>query len=901
MRNIARDIEASGKSIVASARVKIRAAGTAWSNNFRLYYDAFGGNNSLSYEKKGVELPIWDNIGYVSRGFNFIFAMPVALVGAFAINTAHNVARVTVTFTNYPLEKEDEIPRTEDKRTFANYFLGGLGYLIAIVPAALGFLGVVVGRALTNNYKSLVLVAGKMTNVPLYKHETDDAQSDEIIMSEDKRHWARKYVLGFPGLLLGTVVGAVGFASVVVGRALTNSYKSLVLVAGKMTNVPLYKHETDDAQSDEIIMSEDTRHWARKYVLGFPGLLVGAVVGAVGFAGVVVGRALTNSYKSLVLVAGKMINVPLYHESETKSDRIKMSEDKRHWARKYVLGFPGLLLGTVVGAVGFASVVVGRALTNSYKSLVLVAGKMTNVPLYKHETDDAQSDEIIMSEDTRHWARKYVLGFPGLLVGAVVGAVGFAGVVVGRALTNSYKSLVLVAGKMVNVPLYHEDENKSDRIKMSEDTRYWARKYVLGFPGLLLGTVVGVVGFAGVVVGRALTNNYKSLVLVAGKMINVPLYEDKINSDKSDKIKMSEDTRHWARKYVLSFPGLLVGAVVGAVGFAGVIVGRVLTNNWESFKLTAGKLINLSLDNNNQIPMKDDTRGLVRQFGVGIVGAAVGAVVGAVIGGVNAVRKNPGLVVLIIWNATVVGPIIVAGIRGIKEAYKKIKGSLRFSKEPVDSTHQKLKNLYASLTPMGDLPEGRKIEEAPKGDRSTYGIRKNIAKLLRKAFTFNDQSLTERTLSNILLELDKASVTVTEKEESREKLSAPIAGLSIEQKILFAVGITFGYYEEQKVPANVTDLNQLNPKTAEGKQVQAVAQFVMQYLLSSGIPAAAAANDAAVSQGPVEGTVVDPDVVPKLYNMVNGSSPSFWSTKGNTHSLSAAAASSSPTPGWGKK
>ena len=403
--------------------------------------------------------------------------------------------------------------------------------------------------------------------------------------------------------------------------------------------------------------------------------------------------------------------------------------------------------------------------------------------------------------------------------------------------------------------------------------------------------------------GRIGSETWQTTKVISRAMSNgVAAADDQIKLDEAEIAKAAKDRN--VAQYIFGAPGILIGVAAGLIRGAGVF----LEHNWESFKLTAGKLINASRDDDNQIPMKDDTRGLRRQFGVGFVGAVVGAVVGTVIGGANAIRKNPGLVVLVVWNLTIVGPLIVAGIRGIKETYKWASGKLRFSNEPKDDTHKKLKNLYASLTPMGDLPEGKKVEEAPKGPYSTYGVGKSIAKLFRKAITVNDQSLTERTLSNILVELDKsvknttrASVLSSGKSENEKSIEVT-QGLSIEQKILFAVGITFDFYQERSdvVRSSGIRLVDLNPTTHEGKQVKAVAEFVMQYL-QSGIPAAGAVNDASHSRKPVHGEVVRGDattIVPeKLYSTSNGSA-GFWSTRGNvtTHAPSSNATGAYSVP-----
>lgn len=441
--------------------------------------------------------------------------------------------------------------------------------------------------------------------------------------------------------------------------------------------------------------------------------------------------------------------------------------------------------------------VLGSFIVNNVKSMKDAAVDLTNLAL------DEEDKVNISTQDDRPIPVR-IFGGIGSIVGAIAGIVGGVAVAAGRVVTNSYGSFKYVAGSMTRAALADEDK---DTIPEPVKTNL-IRKFTVGFPGAVVGAIAGAVGGVAVAAGRVATNSYETFKLVAGTMTNKVLADD-------NQIPMTEDTRHPARKYGVGLPGAILGAVAGVVSGFAVAAGRVATNSYESFKLVAGSAINLTLPEAREISMNDDNRSNARKFGAGAPGVALGAISAVVVGApVFVVRK-------VIPTVFAVGlSPLVAIWRGGRELYKWGKDKFRFSQEVSEekqSMFQGLKNLYSSLTAMGKLPEGERVEQAPEGPYSTYGALRSAGKFFRKIVTFNTQSPTERTLGNVMEELSQAEAPTAPLMTSGGETA--VAGIDISCAVDRAIERTKAYYDEPRG-------NSINI------EIEKIADFIRLYLLA---------------------------------------------------------------------
>ena len=535
----------------------------------------------------------------------------------------------------------------------------------------------------------------------------------------DKRSVMLKYLLGFPGVLLGLPVSAIGFLTIVVGRVMSNSWETLLQFSMQLTNLAL-------ADEDKIKRA-DTRSLIRKYILGALGVIPGVLAGSVGFVAVSIGRVVSNSWQTMLQVSMQLTNIALADE-----DKIKRA-DTRSLIRKYVLGLPGLIPGVMAGSVGFVAVSIGRVVSNSWQTILQVSIQLTNIAL-------ADEDKI-KREDKRSLIRKYILGAPGVIPGVLTGSVGFVAVSFGRVVSNSWETLYSISTLFTNLALAEEHKIKR------EDKRGLIRKFLIGAPGTLAGIVVGSIGFVTVCVFRILGNSLATMAYLTlettRRFINAALAkEDSLESP-------HEDKRRLISKYILGIfgvmPGILVGTFTGIPGFTGVLIGRVLINSAKIFGDISGGIMNAALEREifDGFSNKNTAE---RRWGLGFPGVVLATPVATIGIAIFAIRK---LLPLTFGVAT--SPI-TALWRISRETWKYYNDLFRFAK-PSQNYHtieSKLKNLFASLTAMGELPEGKGVKDVRPGPIYTEGFLKNLIKFVRKSLTFNQQTLAEQLLSKLV-------------------------------------------------------------------------------------------------------------------------------------------------------
>lgn len=369
------------------------------------------------------------------------------------------------------------------------------------------------------------------TTATIFSHSADLvlAKEDEIGLAADNRTFFNKYVLGVLGLILGIGFGALGFASIAIGRGITNNWKSAQKISETMINAVL-------AEDDHIDTNEDNRSFIRKYVIGLVGLGLGFVAGLMGMITVVTGRVVTNSWKTGLQLAVGMVNI-------VKETPIHIDQDDRHSVRKYLVGFLGLLPGFIAGVLGGGTVGLLRLSENGRETAKHTIVTIVNFVL---ATDDA----IQLEADNRSFARKYLAGFLGLLIGGAVGFVGAIAIVGGRMVTNNWKTAAEIAATMTNVALA-----ENSLISIDPDDRSLVRKYVVGMVGLVVGIVAGLTGIMAVASGRTLGNSWETTKLTAGYILNTALSENR-------QITMNEER---PKKEILGWGavGLVIGALVG--------------------------------------------------------------------------------------------------------------------------------------------------------------------------------------------------------------------------------------------------------------------------------------------------------------------------------------------------
>jgi hypothetical protein len=663
----------------------------------------------------------------------------VGFIGAGAVrilyNSAISLGRVTTDMTTFALGYTDPSDLDPDNRSLVSKRLGWPGMVVGMGTGVAGFIGVGAVRILYNSAISLARVTTAMTKFAL-------GYADSSALDTDNRSRVSKR-LGEPGMVVGMVTGVIGFIGAGAIRVIYNSAISLGRATAAITNLAFEK------KHKLFKLDADSRSPVSKG-LGLLGTVVAVVPGIAGMVGAVGISIIYNSAVSLGGVTLYMTNFAL-----AEDDKPKIGKDSRS-RTAIALGLPGSLAGLPVGVIGFMGAVVVRVITNSVFSLTHTTSRITDLAL-------AEKDQF-KHLDTRSWVR-WGLGIPGAVLGLITGVIGFTGVGITRIginvahglakiAVNSQISFLRIARQITNFAL-----PQAKQYTIEPDNRPWPT-YLLGIPGLVLGTIAGTFGFIGAGVGEIGINSRLSFVHFSRLLTNIAL-EDKFN--------IEANNRSGLATYLLGAPGVVLGAIIGSLGFASALIGRIVINSITTYKDLNGSLWNVAVERAVFDGMKNE-RKPINRLGFGFLGIVLSTPTAILALSLLISRK---LVPLIL--AIAVSPLVALWRTG-SESYKYRHNQLRFSQEENDVVIAAFKNLFASLTPMGQLPEGAHVERAPAGPFYTAGWINNILKSLRKALTFNQQSLTEQLLTLSLNEyrMNKTLSSNISEDASRAVLNSSI-------------------------------------------------------------------------------------------------------------------------------
>lgn len=166
-----------------------------------------------------------------------------------------------------------------------------------------------------------------------------------------------------------------------IGSVIANSCRSVAQISSKITNTMLH---TDD----RIDMPEDNRNWKFKYIAGFPGAALGAIIGVAGWVGAGIGRTLSNSWTAFKDVSGGIINATLERQL------FKGLANERDHRKSF--GFPGAVAAILTTGL------VAAAYTLAFKVALPLAGSAISLavaPICRliHEGGKALTDQLRFS------------------------------------------------------------------------------------------------------------------------------------------------------------------------------------------------------------------------------------------------------------------------------------------------------------------------------------------------------------------------------------------------------------------------------------------------------------------------------------------------------------------------
>ncbi|MBA2709373.1 MAG: hypothetical protein H0U57_02085 [Tatlockia sp.] len=689
---------------------------------------------------------------------------------------------VSVSMLAVDFKYESDYGLSKDSRENPlKYGFGFIGIVLGGAGGIFGFVGIGLGRILVNSAKNV-----KSLTIKGWNFVQDDEEEIDRVEIEEEWSFFAKNILGFPGLVIGLFTAAFAIAFSALQRSAIESLKTAKIIYSNIANAAREEefsvvNESDfdlslnvesgsegDFSAEELFESEESvvkspgieskkRSKLNHYFFGAPGYLIGGIAGIAGFAGIIIKRIFKESLRTTVFSFVTVINLAL-----DSNDIYTLEANRR--PLKYGFGFPGLFLGSLSGSLAFLAISLGRIITNSFESMRRLSASTINLVRLEQVNDSLNNDE-------RSRFRVFGLGAPGVVIGLLMGSIGFLIATLERVAIESFKIATQLFITMT-AKAFPESGEQRFREFMTSVSPNPPGPYgqIFGLPGYLLGVIAGGFGFAVVGFSRVVSESINFVLVGLGRIINeskntgtrmftsvANLGLDPENNEQFFYPQLeTNDGRSWPAKYLLGLPGALLGAILGGITLAGIVVVKIATQSFESWRALSGSLLNGSL----RMPLFSGLGGDVRSTHQKIMGSlgylltlvttlpisalifsfktAIPALLGLVLGALS----SP-------FIATIKGFLLASNPPRFEENVE-LSANLTEQEQLAKSTEQRFKNLYSSATVWGQLAENTEIKENQNG-------RKGPESFARKAFTFNLSSLHENLLDSLLAAYRKSA------------------------------------------------------------------------------------------------------------------------------------------------
>lgn len=549
----------------------------------------------------------WYRVVYGLPGLVFGTALGLVSAGIIGFvrsitNSFKTIPHSFASVVNLALDEDDEFEEwglNQDKRPFAQkYILGAFGLLLGGMAGVIGFGVVGIGRVISNSFKTTRAIFISEINLVL----------DSEIEVKDKRSWAQKYLLGAMGIPFGVFLGTVGFLTIGISRIISNSWQTTKHLAISGANLP--RHSNEQLPGG---LSEDHRSALHRYVLGLPGLIIGAFAALLAIGVSSIRRIIIESAKTTATVFIEISQFALEEEAEDLSLLPDLRPERR-FADRFQFGAPGLVLGTIAGSLSFLVIIAARIIKNSAESAILGFAAVTNLAL----DEEDELDEGKLTNDKRSFTNRYILGGFGLLLGTAAGTLGFTTVLLARIIHNSIQTAISVSGSAYKLAL-----NRQSNV-IEGDQRPGFHKYILGFPGLIIGLFTGALAFTFGCIQRVISESIVSLQEAFTVVVNQALPEA---------IELTDNKRHPLDRFIFGGLGLAGGAILGFAGFLAIGIARIIVSSAESAAHSFASVTNLALHKEDRFKtwgLKQDKRPPHITYGLGFPGIILGAIAGMV-------------------------------------------------------------------------------------------------------------------------------------------------------------------------------------------------------------------------------------------------------------------------------
>ncbi len=452
----------------------------------------------------------------------------------------------------------------------------GLGFVVGLIPLSVVF----ISRVFSNTVKALLQSAfWFVREVGREEERKPDRLADETYLrdisevGQSKKHLAWRFGGGVVGVVLGSIIGATIAAVVAAFRALSNSIKACGQTWMFFARFALGEKNKDVFQANDIFQLKDksTRYKVWRYVAGFPGWLLGGVVGLLSVPVIASGRLskriIKNSPQSFKQVFSFIINLFVAKDHELK----RLEKDERKLSYK-IAGGPAAFVGGLMGVISVPFILSARFISNTVKAFGQSCLFFVRFALGKKREQTTQTKDISQLDSGRRYhAWRFGAGFIGLILGSVVG--GFTALAIGayrvaRAIVkNSGISFKEIYATIINLFVAKDYELNH----LENDERKLSYK-IAGAPAAFVGGLAAFISAPFILAARVITNTLKACGQTCLFFVRFAFGKKREQTtDSKDISQLDSSKRYNAWRFGGGFIGLMLGGLVG--GFAALAIG----------------------------------------------------------------------------------------------------------------------------------------------------------------------------------------------------------------------------------------------------------------------------------------------------------------------------------------
>lgn len=259
----------------------------------------------------------------------------------------------------------------------------------------------------------------------------------------------------------------------------------------------------------------------------------------------------------------------------------------------------GLIGFFFIAPFSWAVALIKATVVNSFFTGLITSLATGKYLFFKSEMAYEAISQIKLGNDNRVWWQKYLLGAPSLIIGPLAALAAAIIYRIGEVLVQSFNALYACASFILNAVNSDGKEIRSHlfRHQSSEDSPHWFKRYGMGAPGFVLGTMLGVTLSVVSIAYKLTKHTLISFRFLSGAYLNMSLailVLKGVDDDKRSTIRKTYGSVGYLLATIVTFPlSLIIYTVRKSPDILGAVVGVAMSPLVALYKGVRGNKDNL--------------------------------------------------------------------------------------------------------------------------------------------------------------------------------------------------------------------------------------------------------------------------------------------------------------------